>query len=184
MAYRIPANSLQLAIKHLCRYGDTDVFPHLPEINFLREQEIEIVQELEKFDLDTYEPGSLFEGLAPKSRLGFPPPAYFGLKVGDRTDNRYASSIDGIYGYTDDCIFFSKLLSEDLTRYGNKLKTRLPSRWFSTPPHIASADFSKAQKFIPPDSSYPSWKTSFISPPEPRRVWHIFRKKKASAPEL
>lgn len=110
-------------------------------------------------------------------RQGFPPPAYFGLKVGDRIDNRYASSIDGIYGYTDDCIFFSKLLSEDLTRYGNKLKDRLPRRWFSTAPHIASADFSPAQKFIPPDSNYPSCKTSFITPAEPPRFWHLFGKK-------
>lgn len=71
MAYKIPAKALQFAIKHLCRYGDTDVFPHLPEISFLREQEAEIIEELAKFDLDSYEPGSLFEGLAPKSRYGF-----------------------------------------------------------------------------------------------------------------
>lgn len=71
MAYKLPAKALQTAIKHLCRYGDTDVFPHLPEINFLREQEAQIVAELAKLDLDVYQPGSLFEGLAPKSRLGF-----------------------------------------------------------------------------------------------------------------
>jgi hypothetical protein len=71
MAYKLPAKALQTAIRHLCRYGDTDVFPHLPEINFLREQEAEIVEEFAKLDLDTYQPGSLFEGLAPKSRLGF-----------------------------------------------------------------------------------------------------------------
>ena len=71
MAYRLSAASLLYAIKHLCKYGDTDVFPHLPELAFLREQESEIIKELETLDLDTYSPGSAIEALAPKSRYGF-----------------------------------------------------------------------------------------------------------------
>lgn len=71
MAYRVPSKSLKHAIRHLCRYGDTDVFPHLPEINFLREREADIIDELKKLDLDSYDPSGAFEGLGPKSRFGF-----------------------------------------------------------------------------------------------------------------
>lgn len=71
MAYRLSPTSLLHAIKHLCKYGDTDVFPHLPELAFLREQEAEIIEELKKLDLDTYSPGSAVEAVAPKSRYGF-----------------------------------------------------------------------------------------------------------------
>ena len=71
MAYHLSSDSLKHAIKHLCKYGDTDVFPHLVEISFLAEQEAEIVQELSELDLDTFNPGSAFEALGPKSRYGF-----------------------------------------------------------------------------------------------------------------
>lgn len=71
MGYRLPAPSLTHAIKHLCRYGDTDVFPHLPELAFLREQEAAVVKELEDLDLDIFDPVGAIEALGPKSRYGF-----------------------------------------------------------------------------------------------------------------
>ena len=71
MSYRLPAMSLTHAIKHLNRYGDTDVFPHLPELAFLREQEALVVKELENLDLDTFDPVGAIEALGPKSRYGF-----------------------------------------------------------------------------------------------------------------
>jgi hypothetical protein len=71
MGYRLSASALASAIKHLCKYGDTDVFPHLPELAFLREQEAEIIKELQNLDLDTHNPGTAVEALAPKSRYGF-----------------------------------------------------------------------------------------------------------------
>jgi hypothetical protein len=71
MAYRLSTASLTHAIEHLCKYGDTDVFPHLPELNFLREQQVEVVKELHELDLDGYSPGGAFEALGPKSRYGF-----------------------------------------------------------------------------------------------------------------
>src|ERR1700694_3737197 len=71
MTYRLPTASLLHAIKHLCKYGDTDVFPHLPELAFLRECETDLVKELVEVDLDKYSPGSALEALGPKSRYGF-----------------------------------------------------------------------------------------------------------------
>jgi hypothetical protein len=98
---------------------------------------------------------------------GFSPAAYFGLKVGDMSDERYASTIKAIYESTDDCIYFSKLLSEDLTKHGNKLKARVPRRFFGTAPNIVTADFSKAEAYIPAASKYPSWQTAFVAPDPP-----------------
>lgn len=71
MAFHLSEASIQLAIKHLAKFGDTDVFPHLPEIAFLKDREKEVVSEIRKFDLDNFTPSSAFEALAPKSRFGF-----------------------------------------------------------------------------------------------------------------
>jgi hypothetical protein len=71
MAYRVDKKALLSAARHLGRFGDTDVFPHLPELTFLSDNEDEVVDELATLDLDAYEPSSSFEALAPKSRYGF-----------------------------------------------------------------------------------------------------------------
>ena len=46
MAYRLPKQAILCAIRHLSRFGDTDVFPHLPEIRFLSETEPSVIDEL------------------------------------------------------------------------------------------------------------------------------------------
>src|ERR1700721_518795 len=71
MTYHLSPQSLTHAIKHLCKFGDTDVFPHLPELSLLKEQEAEAISELKKLDLDKYDPGHAIEALVPKSRYGF-----------------------------------------------------------------------------------------------------------------
>ena len=71
MGFRLSPLSLKRAINHLCKYGDTDVFPHLPELAFFREESANIVDELKELDLDTYNPAGVIEALAPKSRYSF-----------------------------------------------------------------------------------------------------------------
>jgi hypothetical protein len=71
MSFNLSSSSLETAIKHLCKYGDTDVFPHLLELSFYRDALSAIVEELKHLDLDSYNPGGAFEALAPKSRFGF-----------------------------------------------------------------------------------------------------------------
>jgi Reverse transcriptase (RNA-dependent DNA polymerase) len=61
----------EIAARHLCRYGDTDVFPHLPELAFVADCQKSVVEELAKLDIDSYKPGGAVEALAPKSRYGF-----------------------------------------------------------------------------------------------------------------
>jgi hypothetical protein len=71
MAYRLSPASLEAAVRHLCRYGDTDLFPHLPELAFFADEETAVVAELAKLDLDSYTPVGAVEALAPKGRYSF-----------------------------------------------------------------------------------------------------------------
>jgi hypothetical protein len=71
MAYHVSAASLEAATRHLCRYGDTDIFPHLPELAFFADEERAVVAELAKLDLDSYTPAGAVEALAPKGRYSF-----------------------------------------------------------------------------------------------------------------
>ncbi len=71
MAYRLGQPALEQAMRHLCRYGDTDVLPHSPELAFFRDEGVAIVAELSSLDLDSYDPSSAVEALAPKSKYGF-----------------------------------------------------------------------------------------------------------------
>lgn len=71
MPFRLRKASLEAAINHLCRYGDTDIFPHLPELVFFADEKDAVVAELAKLDLDSYNPAGAIEALAPKSRYAF-----------------------------------------------------------------------------------------------------------------
>jgi hypothetical protein len=71
MAFRLSDASLSAAVRHLARYGDTDIFPHLPELTFFAENETAVVSELTKLDLDTYTPLGAMEALAPKGKYTF-----------------------------------------------------------------------------------------------------------------
>jgi hypothetical protein len=71
MTYRLGPEPLRAGIAHLSRYGDTDIFPHLPELSFFADEMEAVVAELAKLDLDTYTPAGAVEALAPKGRYSF-----------------------------------------------------------------------------------------------------------------
>jgi hypothetical protein len=63
------------------------------------------------------------EGPRPEPKVGAE--RYFGLRTADGAiDERFCVNIQAISNQTDDCIFFSRLLAEDLLRYGRKLRRR------------------------------------------------------------
>lgn len=66
LSYNLSENSIKLAIRHIAKYGDTDIFPNLPMLDFLIDQEKEIVQVLNSIDLDVYNPSGTIEALSPK----------------------------------------------------------------------------------------------------------------------
>ena len=67
MAYRLTRAPLEASITHLVRYGDTDIFPHLPELAFFADEGAALA----KLDLDSYTPAGAIEALAPKARYSF-----------------------------------------------------------------------------------------------------------------
>ena len=71
MTTHLSESSILGAIEHLIKFGDTDVFPHLPEIVFLSERKVEIARELSALDLGAFNPAQAIETIAPKSRYGF-----------------------------------------------------------------------------------------------------------------
>jgi hypothetical protein len=71
MANFLSRVSIDRAIDHICRYGDTDIFPHLLEIAFLQDRKEDIVHELTRLDIDQFQPHQSVEARAPKSRYGF-----------------------------------------------------------------------------------------------------------------
>ena len=86
---------------------------------------------------------------------------YFGLPdKNGHIDNIYPSCVQFIYEQTDDCIFFSKLLCEDLVTHGEQLKKKFGKK----SPKINKPDFQKAVDagLMPDKNKYSDWKTMFV----------------------
>ena len=91
---------------------------------------------------------------------------YLGISVsGNEVDQRYASVIDGIRSYLDDCIFFTWTLEGEIASYGRALRKR--HSWFRRPraPKMNEADWSKAEKegLLPDPNEYIRWSEGFKS---------------------
>jgi hypothetical protein len=69
--YHLSKISVETAIRHIRRYGDTDIFPNIPELAFFGDKLQEVAEELILLDLDSFNPSGAIEALAPKSRYGF-----------------------------------------------------------------------------------------------------------------
>jgi Reverse transcriptase (RNA-dependent DNA polymerase) len=63
--------SVRRAINHLAAMGDTDLFPHLPEMRCFLERPADIVKDCQKLNIGQYTPTGPVETLTPKSWLGF-----------------------------------------------------------------------------------------------------------------
>lgn len=81
---------------------------------------------------------------------------YFGLRVGTRVDDRYPTTLAALAMGTDDCIFFSKLLGDELAEHGKMVAARLPKRLRG---RRVMANFSRAERdsLMPNPADYPDW---------------------------
>jgi hypothetical protein len=97
---------------------------------------------------------------------------YFGLPQGSSgiTNTEYPDSIEQVYRHTDDGIFFSKMICDDLfehnTRLANKFKQQFGK---SAPGIIEKPDFTKAQSagLMPNDADYKDWFNLYVKRPRP-----------------
>lgn len=99
-------------------------------------------------------------------RAEFLPLVYFGIKNGANHDMRYFNSMQGIRSYTDDGIFFGKLLCEDLQNYGIELSTKYRQTFKEDPPEVVRLSFERAilEGLIPFNFDYKDWLDGFSTP--------------------
>jgi hypothetical protein len=90
---------------------------------------------------------------------------YFGEPAADGSvDERVISNITALYDGSDDCIFFGRVLSDDLLKYGNRLRRRYRRRLYRLGiPKFQPADWSLAERerLIPSDEKYQRWLRGF-----------------------
>jgi hypothetical protein len=105
-------------------------------------------------------------------------PAYFGLPTERGVDQVYASTLRAINTYTDDCIHFSKLLTEDLIAYANTVKARFEKNYRESAPGVVAIGFTKPEyeELLPNPEPYRDWESMFITrPPEQKKSRSIFK---------
>ena len=119
---------------------------------------------------------------------------YFGVvdEHGNR-DETLSQLIDAISQLTDDCIAFSRLLSDDLHVFGERCKATHEKKYRGEVPNISKADWSEAEKngLMPNMQFYSDWTTKFApakTVKARRRLWgnhssKIERRKSTIAPQ-
>lgn len=88
---------------------------------------------------------------------------YLGLTKADGSvDNLYSSTIEAIGQYTDDLIFFSVFLGENLKLHSDQLRESLNS-WREPPVKKMAIDFSSARAsgLVPENEEYANWLRGF-----------------------
>jgi hypothetical protein len=93
---------------------------------------------------------------------------YFGLQnASGVTDERFKMNVEAIYNQTDDCIFFSRILADDLLTYGNRLRRKNAWKYRLGIPKLKGVDWSiaKGQGLLPSDEAYVSWLRGFRTDP-------------------
>lgn len=92
------------------------------------------------------------------------PAIYFGLPFGGgHVSTEYADTIDALYRLTDDVIFFSRLLCQDLENYGEEILSKYKSHIKDTEETIHSIEFDteKTKNLLPDEKEYQDWLKGF-----------------------
>lgn len=102
-----------------------------------------------------------------KANNGVSTEEYFGFPLDGQINEIYPSLIKSIYHQTDDGIFFSQLLCQDLIEHGNKIVDLFNKNFKKGAPKISKIDFSKAEKLnlMPNANNYADWTSMFAQNP-------------------
>ena len=115
-----------------------------------------------------------------KAKNGATTAEYFGFPVGGITNEIYPSLINAIYEQTNDGIFFSKLLCEDLMEHGNMIVVLFDKKFKNGSQTISKTNFSKAEalSLIPSADKYNDWNTAFVKnlPKESKSIFSFLKK--------
>jgi hypothetical protein len=94
---------------------------------------------------------------------------YFGLRVPqiEMVDERFASNVNALYNQTDDCIFFSRVLANDLFEYGTYFRKRFAWQYRLPVPKMTRDDWTPAETrgLMPSRNRYANWLQAFRTSP-------------------
>ena len=99
-----------------------------------------------------------------KSNKMIPIENYFGLpNTEGHVNEDFPTYLEGMNSLTDDVIYFSALLVQDLANHGTSLKKRYLEDFGKGGPRVSEIDFSKAKKdgLMPSEDKYKDWTNSF-----------------------
>lgn len=113
-----------------------------------------------------------FKSMGQKERLDH----YFGFPLaGGSVHREFADCLDGINSYTNDVIFFSSLLCQDLAKHGNEIRDSYVKKYHRDIEQISSMNFDtpKAKDLMPSPEDYADWLTMFASlPKKSKKPWY------------
>lgn len=109
---------------------------------------------------------------------------YFGQPVNGNTNKEYGSSIDGIYLYNNDVIFYSLKLCEYLREHALNVATKY-KKITKSKASVCEFDVSEAvdNGLIPDDPEHRKWEAAFVDnsdEAQPDRMWYSFRWRKTA----
>jgi hypothetical protein len=111
---------------------------------------------------------------------------YFALPREGFLDETFAGTMEAVHKQTDDCIYFSWRLCEDLTRHGKRVRAQFLKRQLKGPvPRIQTVLWKdvEAKGLLPAVVIYKSWEEGFLERvPETdgrrlRKWWYVARKR-------
>jgi hypothetical protein len=85
---------------------------------------------------------------------------YYGLQnTRGVTDEKFYSNVEALYKRTDDCIFFSKILADDLFEYERRLRRRYGWRFRLRVPKLVREkwNFPETRRLLPNENNYADW---------------------------
>jgi hypothetical protein len=109
---------------------------------------------------------------------------YFGLPTEGGVDDTFGNVLEAVHRQTDDCIYFSWRLCEDLTRHGKRVREQFGRRFKGPVSRIQTVLWTDvvAKGLLPPLGAYRSWEEGFLErvPATGRRRlakwWYAVRK--------
>lgn len=103
---------------------------------------------------------------------------YLGFSYGNgKTNREYGDSMEGLYSYTDDVIFFGTKLCQDLSKHGERVvsKNRKNLKGIATDLVKIDLEPARALGLIPGDDGYKDWLSGMQERPNATVPWWKFR---------
>lgn len=109
---------------------------------------------------------------------------YFGLHYAEgKTNQEFGGYVQALSLYTDDVIFYSVKLCDDLREHGLHVAEKHKKKLGGKLPEVSNFDWRKAegQDLLPKDEAYESWLSGYQPPSNKKRNWWQRREQPSQA---